>query len=163
MATSAIGPGFLTQTALFTSHLYASFGFVILVSIFIDIGAQLNIWRVLAVTKQHAQDIANKVLPGAGTVLTLAIVFGGLAFNTGNLAGAGLGINVLTGLGVKEGAFVSMLIAIVAFSTKNALRWIDFFAKVLGVIICKTCSVALEAVVIRAFRSCRGVNWPIEV
>ena len=33
MATSAIGPGFLTQTATFTGSLGSSFGFVILVSL----------------------------------------------------------------------------------------------------------------------------------
>ena len=32
MATSAIGPGFLTQTTVFTQQLAASFGFVILIS-----------------------------------------------------------------------------------------------------------------------------------
>ena len=37
MATSAIGPGFLTQTTVFTETLLASFGFVILISILIDI------------------------------------------------------------------------------------------------------------------------------
>ncbi len=37
MATSAIGPGFLTQTATFTNTLAASFGFVILISIILDI------------------------------------------------------------------------------------------------------------------------------
>lgn len=52
MATSAIGPGFLTQTASFTSTLLASFGFVILISIILDIGAQLNIWRVIGVAKK---------------------------------------------------------------------------------------------------------------
>jgi Mn2+/Fe2+ NRAMP family transporter len=40
MATSAIGPGFLTQTILFTQQLAASFGFVILITALIDIGAQ---------------------------------------------------------------------------------------------------------------------------
>jgi Mn2+/Fe2+ NRAMP family transporter len=48
MATSAIGPGFLTQTTLFTSELGASFGFVILVSILLDIAVQINTWRILA-------------------------------------------------------------------------------------------------------------------
>jgi Mn2+/Fe2+ NRAMP family transporter len=33
MATSAVGPGFLTQTTVFTKQLAASFGFVILLSI----------------------------------------------------------------------------------------------------------------------------------
>ena len=46
MATSAIGPGFLTQTAVFTNQLRASFGFAILVSVVFDLVAQLNIWRV---------------------------------------------------------------------------------------------------------------------
>ena len=36
MATSAIGPGFLTQTSKFTSDYQASFGFVILVSIILS-------------------------------------------------------------------------------------------------------------------------------
>jgi len=40
MATSAIGPGFLTQTAVFTQQLGASFGFVILISVILDIVAQ---------------------------------------------------------------------------------------------------------------------------
>ena len=50
MATSAIGPGFLTQTSKFTSDFQASFGFVILVSIILAAVAQMNIWRVLCVT-----------------------------------------------------------------------------------------------------------------
>lgn len=78
MATSAIGPGFLTQTATFTQTLLASFGFVILLSILLDIGAQLNIWRIVAVSEKKAQDIANAVLPGAGYFLAILIVMGGL-------------------------------------------------------------------------------------
>lgn len=54
MATSAVGPGFLTQTTVFTQTLGASFAFVILVSIILDIGAQLNIWRVIVVSKKNA-------------------------------------------------------------------------------------------------------------
>ena len=46
MATSAIGPGFLTQTAVFTDQLKAAFAFAIVVSILIDIVVQLNVWRV---------------------------------------------------------------------------------------------------------------------
>lgn len=102
MATSAIGPGFLTQTATFTQALAASFGFVILLSILLDIGAQLNIWRIVAVSEKQAQDIANQVLPGAGYFLAVLIVMGGLAFNIGNVGGAGLGLNLLTGLYLPE-------------------------------------------------------------
>jgi Mn2+/Fe2+ NRAMP family transporter len=95
MATSAIGPGFITQTTVFTQQLLASFGFVILISILLDIAAQLNIWRIIAVSEKRAQDIANDLLPGMGYFLAFLIVLGGLAFNIGNVAGAGLGIDIL--------------------------------------------------------------------
>jgi Mn2+/Fe2+ NRAMP family transporter len=134
MATSAIGPGFLTQTAVFTNNLLASFGFVILISIILDIGAQLNIWRVLTVSGMRAQELANKMYPGAGYLLTLFIVIGGLAFNTGNLAGAGLGMNALTGMSTETGAIISAVIAIIIFSYKKSLSLMDIFTKILGMI-----------------------------
>lgn len=134
MATSAIGPGFLTQTAVFTNQLGASFGFIILVSILFDIGAQLNIWRIVSVSGMRAQDLANKVLPGAGHLLALMVATGGLVFNIGNLAGAGLGLNIITGIGVKYGALLSALIAILLFLSKHALGWLDGFAKILGIV-----------------------------
>src|SRR5699024_720813 len=98
MATSAVGPGFLTQTAVFTETLLASFGFVILASIILDLGAQLNVWRIISVSGKRGQDIANDVLPGLGFVVAIFIVIGGLAFNIGNIGGAGLGVNVILGL-----------------------------------------------------------------
>ncbi|MCA1026532.1 MULTISPECIES: NRAMP family divalent metal transporter [Cytobacillus] len=132
MATSAIGPGFLTQTTVFTEKLAASFGFVILVSIIIDIGAQLNIWRILAVSEKKAQDIANQVLPGLGYFLALLIVMGGLAFNIGNIAGAGLGTNVLFGVSPELGALLSGLVAIGIFVVREAGKLMDRFTQVLG-------------------------------
>ena len=57
MATSAIGPGFLTQTTVFTQKLGASMGFVILISILLDIGAQLNIWRVICVSGNRGKKL----------------------------------------------------------------------------------------------------------
>jgi Mn2+/Fe2+ NRAMP family transporter len=134
MATSAIGPGFLTQTAVFTSQLLASFGFVILISIVLDIGAQLNIWKVLAASGMRAQELANKVIPGAGFVLSGLILVGGLAFNTGNLGGAGLGLNVLTGWKAETGAIISAAIAMFIFLRKDSMRWMDVFTKVLGML-----------------------------
>lgn len=134
MATSAIGPGFLTQTAVFTSQLLASFGFVILISIILDIGAQLNIWKVLAASGMRAQELANKVIPGAGFVLSGLILVGGLAFNTGNLGGAGLGLNVLTGWSAETGAIISAAIAMFIFLRKDSMRWMDVFTKVLGIL-----------------------------
>lgn len=134
MATSAIGPGFITQTTKFTADLKASFGFVILISVLMDIGAQLNIWRMISVSKLYAQDLANKVLPGTGYLLSILIILGGIAFNIGNIAGAGLGLNVLTGCSVQTGAIISCLIAIIIFVFKEAGKAMDNFAKLLGFI-----------------------------
>ena len=134
MATSAIGPGFLTQTAVFTAQLGASFGFAILVSILFDLGAQLNIWRVLAVARRRAQDVANDVLPGLGYVLAALVALGGLAFNIGNIAGTGLGLNALAGIDVNVGAAISAAIAIGLFLVREAGRAMDRFAQALGVV-----------------------------
>ncbi|PLR75584.1 hypothetical protein CU633_20300 [Bacillus sp. V3-13] len=132
MATSAIGPGFLTQTTVFTHSLLASFGFVILISIIIDIGAQMNIWRIIAISGKRAQDIANDVLPGLGYFLAALIVAGGLAFNIGNIAGAGLGVNVLFGLTAEMGALLSGIVAIGIFLVREAGKAMDRFAQIMG-------------------------------
>ncbi len=134
MATSAIGPGFLTQTTVFTNQLLASFGFVIVLSVLLDIGAQMNIWRILAVTEKRAQDIANELLPGLGYFLALLILLGGLAFNIGNIGGCGLGLNVLTGMDTTYGAIISCIIALFIFWMKEAGKMMDNFAKVLGIL-----------------------------
>ncbi|TXH25804.1 MAG: divalent metal cation transporter [Cyclobacteriaceae bacterium] len=132
MATSAIGPGFITQTTKFTAELKGSFGFVILISVLMDIGAQLNIWRIISVSKLYAQDIANQVFPGSGYALSVLIILGGLSFNIGNIAGAGLGLNVLTGCSVQTGAVISCGLAILIFVLKEAGKAMDLFAKILG-------------------------------
>jgi Mn2+/Fe2+ NRAMP family transporter len=134
MATSAIGPGFLNQTTLFTMQLLASFGFVILVSVLLDIGAQLNVWRIITVSGKCAQDIANQVLPGMGFFLSGLIVLGGLAFNIGNIAGAGLGLNVLFGIDVGTGAIISAVIGIGIFMIKEAGTAMDWFTRLLGLL-----------------------------
>jgi Mn2+/Fe2+ NRAMP family transporter len=132
MATSAIGPGFITQTTVFTQQLLTSFGFVILVSILLDVVAQLNIWRVIAMSGLRAQDLANKLLPGLGYVLAFLVVSGGLAFNIGNVAGAGLGLNVLTGMDTLNGAILSALVSIIIFWFKEAGTAMDMLSKILG-------------------------------
>ncbi|TSB44666.1 NRAMP family divalent metal transporter [Alkalicoccobacillus porphyridii] len=134
MATSSIGPAFLTQTSLFTAEFMASFAFAILISIIIDIGVQLNIWRVISVTGLRGQEIAGRVLPGLGLFVAILIVFGGFAFNIGNVAGAGLGMNVLFGLPVEVGAIITAAIAIGIFLVRNALRVVDRVMQVLGII-----------------------------
>ena len=146
MATSAVGPGFLTQTALFTAQLGASMAFAVLLSVLFDLGAQLTTWRIVAVTGKRAQDVANQVLPGLGVVLTVLVVAGGLAFNVGNVAGAGLGLNVLTGIPATWGAAISAALGIVLFLVKEAGRAMDRFTKLLGfVMVALTVYVALSS------------------
>ena len=134
MATSAIGPGFLTQTTVFTQQLQAAFGFVILVSVLLDIGAQLNIWRILTVTQYRAQDLANELLPGLGYVLAGLVVLGGLAFNIGNIGGCGLGMQVLSGIDTTYGALLSGGIALFIFWLREAGKTLDHFTRWLGIL-----------------------------
>ncbi|MBM7666070.1 Mn2+/Fe2+ NRAMP family transporter [Solibacillus kalamii] len=134
MATSSIGPGFLTQTTVFTQQLAASFAFVILISLLLDIFSQMNIWRIIAVSGLRGQEIANKVLPGLGVVLAILIVIGGLAFNIGNVAGAGLGLNAMLGWDPITGAVVSAILAIFIFVVKEAGKAMDKFAQIAGIV-----------------------------
>lgn len=132
MATSAIGPGFLTQTTVFTQSLAASMGFVILISIILDVFAQTNVWRIIAVSERRGQEIANMVLPGLGYVLSGFIVLGGLAFNIGNIAGAGLGLNAIFGISPITGAVISAVIAVLIFVVKEAGKAMDRFTQIAG-------------------------------
>ena len=132
MATSAIGPGFLTQTSTFTGQYQGSFGFVILVSVILAAVAQLNIWRVLCVTGLRGQEVANKLLPGLGYLVSVLIVFGGLVFNIGNVGGGALGFNTLLGIPTKVGYILAGALAIAVFTVKNAKSAMDTLTKVLG-------------------------------
>lgn len=132
MATSAIGPGFLTQTANYTGTLLASFGFVILISIVLDIGAQLNIWRIIGISGKRGQDVANMVFPGLGYLVTFLVAFGGFVFNMGNVAGAGLGLNIIFGIDVISAAIISAIIAIGIFVFKKAGEIMDKFIVLAG-------------------------------
>ena len=99
MATSAIGPGFITQTATFTARLGSAFAFAILASIIIDFVVQMNIWRITALTGKRASETANDAIPGTGYLLSALVIFGGMVFNVGNIAGSGLGLNAMIAWG----------------------------------------------------------------
>ena len=146
MANSSIGPGFLTQTSSFTQTLATSFGFVILVSVLLDIGAQLNTWRILTISELRAQDLSNKLFPGLGYFLAALVILGGFAFNIGNIAGCGLAINVLTGMDFKQGAIISCLVALAFFWIKETGKMLDTVTPFLGVIkILLTLFIAISA------------------
>jgi Mn2+/Fe2+ NRAMP family transporter len=134
MATSAIGPGFITQTTTFTVQLGAAFAFAILVSILIDVAVQLNVWRVVGVSGRRAQDLGNRVAPGVGWVLAALVLIGGFVFNIGNVGGTGLGLNAMLGLDAKIGGAVSAVIAIAIFLSKRAGVALDRIVVLLGVL-----------------------------
>jgi Mn2+/Fe2+ NRAMP family transporter len=132
MATSAVGSGFLTQTATFTKQLGAAFAFAILISTIIDIAVQMNVWRVIGISGMRAQELAHRVIPGSGWVLSILIVAGGVAFNISNLAGSGLGLNAMFGIDPKLGGLLSGLLALAVFFSKRAGVTLDRIMIILG-------------------------------
>jgi Mn2+/Fe2+ NRAMP family transporter len=132
MATSAIGPGFITQTTAFTVQLGAAFAFAIVISIVLDICLQLNVWRVVGISGRRAQELGNLVLPGLGWAMAALLLIGGLVFNIGNVSGAGLGTDAMFGLTPKIGGAVSALIAIGIFLSRRAGVAIDRIVVFLG-------------------------------
>ena len=135
MATSAIGPGFLTQTSTFTAQYGAPLIMIIITAICMDIVAQTNIWSIIGVSGMRAQDVANKMLPGLGVFLAIIVSIGGLAFNVGNVGGVALGFNAMIGLPQKVGAVVAGCLGIIIFLNKNAKTIMDKVATVLAAVI----------------------------
>ena len=134
MANSSIGPGFLTQTSFYTEQLITSFGFVIVISIILDFGAQINIWRAITLSGMRAQEIANELFPGLGHILSLLVVLGGFAFNIGNIGGCGLALNILTGISFAKGAIISGIVAILIFWINEIGKTLDQLTKILGIL-----------------------------
>ena len=135
MATSAIGPGFLTQTSQFTAKYLSSFAFVIVCVIIMDMIAQTNVWSIVGVSGLRGQEIANKVLPGLGYLLVVLVVLGGLAFNIGNVGGVSLGFNAMIGIPEKAGVIIGGVLAICIFLSKKANDIVGRVAQILGGII----------------------------
>ena len=134
MATSAIGPGFITQTANFTVKFGAAFAFAILLSILIDIIVQQNIWRMVSATGRFATELANTAIPFSGHLLAVLVIFGGLVFNVGNIAGTGLGLSSMAGIDPKIGGLFSAAFAIFVFSSKKASIAMDRLVIGLGLL-----------------------------
>jgi Mn2+/Fe2+ NRAMP family transporter len=146
MATSAIGPGFITQTASFTVALGAAFACAIVISIVVDVAVQMNVWRVIGVSGRRAHELADAVLPGAGWVLVGLVVVGGLVFNIGNVAGAGLGLDALLGIDPRVGGAVSAALALGIFLSRRAGLALDRIVVALGlVMIVATTAIAIAS------------------
>ena len=146
MATSAIGPGFITQTAAFTVELGVAMAFVIVVSIVIDIALQMNVWRIIGVSTHRAQELGNLVLPGLGWAMAGLLLLGGFVFNIGNVSGAGLGTDAMLGIDPRLGGGISAVIAIAIFLSKRAGLAMDRIVVGLGaVMIVLTTYIAITA------------------
>ena len=141
MATSAIGPGFMTQTSKFTAEQGAKLIIVILLVICMDMVAQLNIWSTICVANKRAQDIANTMLPGLGVFIAILVAIGGLAFNVGNCGGVALGFNAMFGLNEKIGAVIAGCLGILIFANKSAKTVMDKVSTVLAAVILATIAV----------------------
>ncbi|HEX9207713.1 MAG TPA: NRAMP family divalent metal transporter, partial [Steroidobacteraceae bacterium] len=113
-------------------QLGAAFAFAILVSILIDIALQLNVWRVIGVSGLRAQELGNRVLPGAGHVLAFFVVLGGFVFNVGNVAGAGLGLDAMLDLPPVWGGALSATLAVGIFLSRRAGIAMDRLVIALG-------------------------------
>lgn len=135
LATSSVGPAFLTQTAQFTKDYRESFAMGIFLAILFSWIAQLNFSRIIGVTNLRGQEIANRIKPGLGTVLGFVVAAGGLFFNIGNIAGVSLGLTAITGLSVKITAAISGIIGLIIFSSKNIGKIMDLSATIMGSII----------------------------
>jgi Mn2+/Fe2+ NRAMP family transporter len=67
-------------------------------------------------------------------MLAILVASGGLIFNIGNIAGCGLGLNVLFGIPVEVGALISAAIGIGIFLVKEAGKAMDIVVKLLGIV-----------------------------
>jgi Mn2+/Fe2+ NRAMP family transporter len=159
MATSAIGPGFLTQTAVFTEELRADFAFAIVASLLLALVVQLNIWRVLGASGRRAPELASAVVPGLGTALCLLVASGGLVFNVGNVAGCGLGLGVF-GLPERIGAVLSAAAVFGLLASPRAGVLMDRFTRGLGAVMIALTAVVMAVSAPDYLAALRSAAWP---
>ncbi|WP_147539320.1 NRAMP family divalent metal transporter [Anaerotruncus rubiinfantis] len=138
-ATTQIGPGFTTQTAMFTAQLGGAFFIVILGVLILDLLTQGNVYRIICFTGMRAQEIAGAIHKSLGWLLAFLVLFGIFAFQLGNVSGTGLGLSALFGLNTTAATIVSGLLAIILFLSKSANKIISVFAQICGGVILVAC------------------------
>lgn len=145
LAASAVGPGFLIQTARFSAEGGQPFFYAVLLVTLADIVTKANIWSVVGAAGLTGAQIADRVQKGLGTVLTVAVVIGGLAFNTGNIGGAALGLSAVSGVPERVGVLVCATLAAGVFCFRGAKRITDVLAVVFGgIIVCAVFAVCVK-------------------
>ena len=60
------------------------------------------------------------MIPGVGHLISAFIVLGGIAFNIGNIGGAGLAMNVIFGIPPVIGSLIAAVLIIGIFLLRNA-------------------------------------------
>jgi Mn2+/Fe2+ NRAMP family transporter len=159
MATSAIGPGFLTQTAVFTERLGKDFAFAILVSVILALAVQVNVWRVLGASGRRAPELASAVVPGLGIALAAVVSLGGLVFNIGNVAGCGLGLAVF-GVPEAAGAVLSAALVALLLVSPRAGTAMDRLTRGLGLLMILLTAFVMVASRPDAGAALRSSLWP---
>lgn len=136
MASASIGPLFLMSTADLTIQFYERLAFVIIITGIIELGIQMNIWRILTVAKTPAHLVINKIIPNFGTFMSVVVLLGGIAFNIINILGLGIGISLLFNVDIKLGASIGLMIAILFYLlNRNRITLETFIGVMLSFII----------------------------
>ena len=74
------------------------------------------------------------MIPGVGHLISAFIVLGGIAFNIGNIGGAGLAMNVIFGIPPVIGSLIAAVLIIGIFLLRNAKGVMDSVMQVLGLV-----------------------------
>ncbi|MDK6863275.1 NRAMP family divalent metal transporter [Nosocomiicoccus ampullae] len=131
MASASIGPLFLMSTADLTIQFYERLAFVIIITGIIELGIQMNIWRILTVAKTPAHLVINKIIPNFGTFMSVVVLLGGIAFNIINISGLGIGISLLFNVDIKLGASIGLMIAILFYLLNRNRITLEMFIGVM--------------------------------
>lgn len=134
-ATTQVGPGFTTQSALFAAQYLGAFFVCIIVALVMDVVAQANVYRICCHTGLHGNEVAKKINPAFGVFLTVIIVFGIVCFQFSNVSGTGLGMSALLGTSSGVSTALCGLIAMAIFLSKSANKLINILAQVLGAVL----------------------------
>lgn len=134
-ATTQIGPGFTTQTTLFTSQYLGGFLLVIFGVLLLDLSAQGNVYRITCFTGRRAQEAADLLKPGLGPIFATIVVFSIMIFEFSNVSGTSLGVQALLGTSSEVSIAIAGLISILFFVSKSANKIIDTCVKIFGAIL----------------------------
>ncbi|QNL44643.1 divalent metal cation transporter [Oscillibacter hominis] len=137
-ATTQVGPGFTTQSALFSAQYLGAFFLCIIAALALDIITQANVYRILCFTRKRGQEVAAAIHPVVGYLLTAIVVFGICVFQFSNVSGTGLGMSALFGTSTAVSTVLCGLIAMAVFLSRSANKIINILAQVLGAVLILT-------------------------